>query len=63
MARIILAISATSASSKQILSTAAPNINTKRSPLYAPSTVDKVAFANENARLDTKRSELYYEGV
>ena len=50
LARIVLAIPATSAPSDRVFSIAGLTINAKRSSL-APSSVDKVVFVHENASI------------
>jgi hypothetical protein len=57
LARIIMAIPATSAPSERIFSIAGLTINAKRSSL-APSTVDKVVFVHENAHFVTEDSDM-----
>ena len=56
LARVILAIPATSAPSERIFSTAGLTVNAKRSSL-APSTVDKVIFVHENAHFVNDRTD------
>lgn len=56
LARVILALPATSASSERIFSTAGLMVNAKRSSL-APSAVDKIVFVHENSHLIKERTD------
>lgn len=56
LARMIMAIPATSAPSERIFSTAGLTVNAKRSSL-APSTVDKIVFVHENAHFLNDRAD------
>ena len=51
LARVVLAIPATSAPSERIFSVAGLTVNARRSSL-APSSVDKVIFVHENALIN-----------
>ena len=56
LARIVLAIPATSAPSERVFSIAGLTINAKRSSL-APSSVDKVVFVHENASIVSRQEQ------
>ena len=56
LARVILALPATSAPSERIFSTAGLTVNAKRSSL-ASSAVDKVVFVHENYHLIKERTD------
>lgn len=56
LARVILALPATSAPSERIFSTAGLTVNAKRSSL-APSAVDKIVFVHENSHLIKERTD------
>jgi hypothetical protein len=56
LARVILALPATSAPSERIFTTAGLTVNAKRSSI-APSAVDKIVFVHENSHLVKKRTD------